>query len=122
MKPYNPIAICPKCGHDMIRAIHKEAKKGCVFEDCAHHPQKPERIERICQNCHFKWYEAPLDEQEPERNKYRIAKATSKLECKKCMQEISNGDEYIEKQTKHDGGTRFESLYFCIKCDPRKGK
>ena len=55
MQPYNPNAICPKCGGGVIGTAHQEK--------VVHYNRTiaPERIYRICRHCGYEWNEAPLD-------------------------------------------------------------
>lgn len=49
-------AVCPKClGTD----IHARYEEGCGgHKGCERHPEK---IERYCRRCSYRWDEAPVD-------------------------------------------------------------
>ena len=64
MKPFDPVAKCPKCGNDDIRATFRIKNE---FGRCGESPTKhcpstmPEHLHRECRRCHYEWVEAPLD-------------------------------------------------------------
>lgn len=61
MKPYDPKAVCPKCGHSDISSEYCSG----IYPDHGYydppHPSDDEAIHRHCQRCQYGWAEAPLD-------------------------------------------------------------
>lgn len=60
MKPFDPTATCPKCGHDDIGAqFHAErtTDTGRALPEC---------MIRRCRRCDYGWLEEPLDAHPPE--------------------------------------------------------
>jgi len=51
MQRFDVNRACPKCGGTKSKVEHRPAVGG----------HKPERLERRCETCGFKWDEAPLD-------------------------------------------------------------
>jgi hypothetical protein len=64
MKPFNPDATCPKCGHDEISSLHvPERNRGHIYST-EQDQERAEHIRRRCQRCHYSWNEATLDREE----------------------------------------------------------
>ena len=58
LPPFNPAAVCPKCGFSL-------ASGGCRWAHQAQRPPKaPEHMSRTCERCGFYWREAPMDAKE----------------------------------------------------------
>lgn len=56
--PFDPNAVCPKCGHEDVGTAHYEAGRGPSM--AASYVFEPERLHRTCRRCHFDWPEAVL--------------------------------------------------------------
>lgn len=61
MKPYNPDAVCPKCGNEDVYVAHVRKGHGerCDWQVGA--PQERDYMRRTCKRCHYEWFERPLD-------------------------------------------------------------
>jgi hypothetical protein len=46
MNQFNPLAKCPKCGHDKVETSYKASL---------------DQLDRSCERCFYTWPEAPLD-------------------------------------------------------------
>ena len=59
MQPFDPAAICAKCGSDQITARYCTES----FYFSGNHPrhERHPAIHRHCQRCHYEWLEMPLD-------------------------------------------------------------
>ena len=55
MKPYDPNASCPKCGHDYVETGYEEACHWATA-DTLKRPAK-EHLRRTCGRCGFNWPE-----------------------------------------------------------------
>lgn len=61
LKPFNPNAMCPKCGHDVVRVSYSVG--GCPYPaDCGVSAafDDGEHLDRTCQRCHYEWAEAVM--------------------------------------------------------------
>jgi len=64
LTPFNPTAICPKCGGDQISAGYQAERSHCYTCYQRTHTEGLcciEHIDRWCTRCRFSWAEAPLD-------------------------------------------------------------
>lgn len=60
LKPYNKDAICPKCSCIEITSLWEEEES---YRFYLSESPKEEHISRVCSNCKYEWYEAPLDKE-----------------------------------------------------------
>lgn len=58
MKPYDPKAVCPKCGHSDVSSEYCSG----IYPDHGYydppHPSDDEAIHRRCLRCQYGWAEA----------------------------------------------------------------
>jgi hypothetical protein len=73
LPPFNPQAVCPKCGSENVSRTWREASKT---------EQLPEHLERICLECSVQWQEACLD-QAPANGKKATVQTSAKKPAKK---------------------------------------
>lgn len=63
LKPFDPDASCPKCGHRVVGIAYCRHPK--VFSDCDHlihyGARIGEHMHRTCKQCGYVWFELPLD-------------------------------------------------------------
>ena len=62
LKPYNPRAVCPKCGGCNIATQHHSADGNLCRHDWSTRGQcetGEEHIARSCERCGYAWAEAP---------------------------------------------------------------
>ncbi len=61
MIPFGTIGLCPKCGHDELKAAHcpggRAGRWNCL---CSHVPHSGEHVERTCGRCGYRWLEGCL--------------------------------------------------------------
>ncbi|MCK5235665.1 MAG: hypothetical protein KAR06_01665 [Deltaproteobacteria bacterium] len=57
MEQFNPATECPKCGSTNAGSHYYQENGYETYEE----QYKPERIERTCVVCSYRWDESPLD-------------------------------------------------------------
>jgi predicted nucleic-acid-binding Zn-ribbon protein len=65
MKPFDPNAVCPKCGNTNIATRFKPA--GVPKADYVGRRFEHDTLRRVCQGCGYTWHELPLDAGEEQR-------------------------------------------------------
>ena len=65
LKPYDPDATCPKCGHDDIMTVHHKFGRQstvCSPSVSAYFRDMPEgeHLHRTCRRCRYEWPEAVI--------------------------------------------------------------
>lgn len=63
LPPFNPAAICPKCGHGDVSTRYEESYCTSTWSTTNRCPARGEgeHIDRQCRRCQYRWAEAPLD-------------------------------------------------------------
>ncbi len=67
LKPYDPVATCPKCGHDDIDTAYVKygGRYGMPCESWSQIAER-EHLHRHCRRCHYEWCEAVLSQDKPD--------------------------------------------------------
>lgn len=64
MPPFDAASICPKCGHDKVNTVYQESRHPSCDDFCR--DKLPERLERWCDRCRYRWAEACIDAASPD--------------------------------------------------------
>ncbi len=62
LKPFNPEARCPKCGHDTVKTRYCRGGPDSDYRDlCWDKGLNREHLHRNCERCHYEWEEACIN-------------------------------------------------------------
>lgn len=65
LPPYDPEAICPKCGHEEVTVAYVASHTSYSSPRCGgtHLTHKyTEHLDRHCQRCHYEWAESVIEQ------------------------------------------------------------
>ena len=57
MKPYDPEAKCPKCGHAEVETHYEDKANLCPWEHRNKAGNEVEHLDRYCKRCSYAWAE-----------------------------------------------------------------
>lgn len=60
MKPFDPNAKCPKCGHDNIKTAYYENDEHRWHGYNKLDRERSEHLRRTCERCRYQWNELPI--------------------------------------------------------------